>query len=96
MSRRRPDGTLLSWRLAFPPDDGGGVLPFLLDWGPTRHPSEDLPVPASLRTLRLVHPDPARVAALLAAVGASADVVPGEEPSLTAVLDLPGGPLTLS
>jgi hypothetical protein len=97
MSRRRPDGTLLAWRLAFPPDDAGGVLPFLIDWGATRHPSSDLPVPASLRTLRLAHPDPERVTALLDAVGAGgeAEVVAGESPSLQAVLDLPGGPLVL-
>lgn len=97
MSRRRPDGVLLSWRLAFPPDDGGGVLPFVIDWGATRHPAEDLPVPASLEVLRLTHPDPARVTRLLDALGVAGEVevVAGERPALAASLDKPGGPLLL-
>lgn len=97
MSRRRPDGELLSWRLAFPPDDAGGVLPFLIDWGATRHPSDDLPVPASLDVLRLTHPDPARVTRLLDALGVTGevDVAAGERPGLTATLDKPGAALVL-
>ncbi|MFP5072798.1 VOC family protein [Pseudonocardia nantongensis] len=98
MSRRRPDGALLSWRLAFPPDDAGGVLPFLIDWGTTRHPSDDLPVPASLDVLRLTHPDPARIARVLDALGAGSgvEVAAGERPGLTATLDKPDGSLLLS
>ncbi|MFP5020366.1 VOC family protein [Pseudonocardia phyllosphaerae] len=98
MSRRRPDGELLSWRLAFPPDSGGGVLPFLIEWGSTRHPSDDLPVPASLDVLRLTHPAPARVTALLDALGEPRDlveVVVGERPGLAAALDKPHGALLL-
>lgn len=97
MSRRRPDGVLLSWRLAFPPDDGGGVLPFLIDWGATRHPADDLPVPASLDVLRLTHPDPDRVTRLLDALGVTGqvEVAAGERPALSATLDKPGGPLLL-
>lgn len=98
MSRRRPDGVLLSWRLAFPPDDAGGVLPFLIDWGTTRHPSDDLPVPAGLDVLRLTHPEPARIARVLDALGVDdgVEVVAGERPGLVATLDTPGGPLLLS
>src|SRR3954454_14253855 len=46
MSRRTPDGTLLSWRLtdsdaAHP----SGLVPFLIDWGSSRHPTASgLPV----------------------------------------------------
>jgi hypothetical protein len=45
MSRRAPDGTLLEWRLTPPRFDyGDGLVPFLIDWGATPHPtSRDLP-----------------------------------------------------
>ncbi len=32
MSRLRPDGSRLTWRLAFPPDNRDGVVPFLIEW----------------------------------------------------------------
>ncbi|TCK21864.1 VOC family protein [Pseudonocardia endophytica] len=89
MSRRRPDGELLAWRLAFPPDDLGGVMPFLIDWGTTAHPSASLPGGATLDELVLEHPEPARVRAVLDAVGADGPVVvrAGETPALTARID---------
>ncbi|WP_432511588.1 VOC family protein [Kineococcus sp. SYSU DK001] len=37
MSRRTPDGTLLSWRLTRP-RPGRPDVPFLIDWGGTPHP----------------------------------------------------------
>nr|WP_083467416.1 VOC family protein [Kibdelosporangium sp. MJ126-NF4]CEL23456.1 hypothetical protein [Kibdelosporangium sp. MJ126-NF4]CTQ96837.1 hypothetical protein [Kibdelosporangium sp. MJ126-NF4] len=48
MSRRRPDGVLLEWRLT---PMLAGVLPFLIDWGSTPHPTESLPTGAELESL---------------------------------------------
>ncbi|MCF2435181.1 VOC family protein, partial [Streptomyces thinghirensis] len=59
MSRRRPDGTLLEWR----PTDGvhpSGLVPFLIDWGTTPHPSAGLPV-TPLLALTATAPDPAGI-----------------------------------
>ena len=81
MSRRRPDGELLAWRLAFPPDDLGGVLPFLIDWGATAHPSASLPDGAELVDLVLGHPEPDRVRRLLDAVGATGPVTVEHAPA---------------
>ncbi|MPY80646.1 MAG: hypothetical protein GEV04_19800 [Actinophytocola sp.] len=55
MSRRRPDGTMLSWNLTPTVGGLGGVIPFVIDWRDTRHPSTDLP---SVRLVSLVvlHP----------------------------------------
>lgn len=89
MSRRRPDGELLAWRLAFPPDDLGGVVPFLIDWDDTAHPSASLPGGTGLDELVLEHPEPDRVRAVLAAVGGDPTVTvrSADRPSLTAVID---------
>ena len=71
MSRRRPDGELLAWRLAFPPDDLGGVMPFLIDWGDTPHPSATLPARRrdALAHLILETPETDRLEAVLDATG---------------------------
>src|SRR5262249_24399132 len=60
MSRRSTEWTLLAWRLTRRGDDSGvdGLVPFLIDWGTTAHPST-----ANMPTLRLVsmaaeHPEP--------------------------------------
>ncbi|MEU4657957.1 VOC family protein [Streptomyces sp. NPDC023723] len=68
MSRRRPDGTLLSWRLT--DGDGAhpsGLVPFLIDWGDTAHPSAGLPV-TPLLSLSATAPDPDEIRPLLAAL----------------------------
>lgn len=99
MSRRRPDGELLAWRLAFPPDDLGGPAPFLIDWGATRHPSASLRHDAALRSLTLAHRDPGRLRAVLRALGVDpggeVEVREGPAPALSAVLDVAGRELTL-
>lgn len=90
MSRERPDGVLLRWRLAFPPDDAGGVLPFLIDWGSSAHPSGTAAEGAVLDSVTLSHPDPDRIAGVLRALGADVPVEQGS-PAVLAVLALPGG-----
>jgi hypothetical protein len=83
MSRRRPDGTLLTWRLTPPLP---GVRPFLIDWGGTAHPADGLPV-VPLRSFEITHPDPDALRAELSALGVTPTVRKGERPALTARLD---------
>jgi Glyoxalase-like domain len=90
MSRRRPDGVLLEWELAFPPD-GDGVVPFLIDWRDSPHPAGTVVQGARLTSLRAVHPDPGLVSARLRAIGQTLDVAAGDAPGLTAVLATPSG-----
>jgi hypothetical protein len=66
MSRRRPDGVLLEWQLTPPVT---GVLPFLIDWGTTPHPSQDAVHGSVLESLSLSSPDPAEVYKGLKALG---------------------------
>nr|WP_246127890.1 VOC family protein [Amycolatopsis rhizosphaerae] len=90
MSRRRPDGVLLSWELAFPPD-GDGVVPFLIDWRDSPHPAASAVRGGRLAAFRGVHPEPALVTGKLDALGLALRVDPGERPGLTAELALPTG-----
>ncbi|KAA9157212.1 VOC family protein [Amycolatopsis acidicola] len=85
MSRRRPDGVLLEWELAFPPD-GAGIVPFLIDWRESPHPSESLAGAATLESFSAEHPEPGVVVAPLRALGQSLEVTRGPEPKLEAVI----------
>ncbi|MFF4252425.1 VOC family protein [Streptomyces sp. NPDC001663] len=94
MSRRRPDGTLLEWRLT----DGdtqhpSGLVPFLIDWGASVHPtSTGLPV-TPLLELSASAPAPDEIRPLLSAV--DVELALSEGPlGLTFTLDTPRGPVT--
>jgi hypothetical protein len=96
MSRRTVDGELLAWRLAFaPPRYGDGVVPFVIDWGSTPHPTSRRLPRTELVELRARHPDPESVRPALAALRAELSVDFGELASLTAVVAGADGPVTL-
>jgi hypothetical protein len=55
--RVRPDGVVLSWSVTDPRADRfGGVMPFLMDWGESEHPSRALETTCTLASLRAWHP----------------------------------------
>lgn len=59
MSRVKPDGEELHWRLTVPADDARSepALPFVIDWGDTPSPARSLPSMGTLQRLRVSHPD---------------------------------------
>jgi hypothetical protein len=96
MSRVRPDGEELHWRLTLggePEPPAQGHLPFVIDWGTTQTPAATAPRVGALRSLELAHPDPA-VRGLAAELGVGVVVSEGP-PRLTAVLDTPAGVVRL-
>lgn len=93
MSRRATDGTLITWTLTPPP---AGILPFLIDWGTTAHPTERGLPEVSLVSFTATHPDPDAVREELAALGVELEVTRPGHPCLTAVLEGRHGPVTLS
>jgi hypothetical protein len=96
MSRTRPDGARLSWRVAQGPPAGRDlVVPFVIDWLDTPHPFASVPGGVTLARLSAVHPDPESVRPALDALGAAITVVDGAEPALVAVLDTPRGRVEL-
>ncbi|MHA3702140.1 VOC family protein [Jatrophihabitans sp. YIM 134969] len=91
MSRRTPDGDELRWRLT----PARGVVPFLIDWGDTPHPTtRDLPT-VELLSLRCRHPDPAAVRDAFAALGIDLPVEHAAVPGLEAELRTPRGTVVL-
>ena len=98
LGRVLADGTRLDWRLSI----GGwpplldGLVPFLIDWGDALHPSETAVGGCRLVEFYGKHPDPAAVQAGLDAVGAALRVEQAEAPALVAVLEGPGGRITLT
>ncbi len=94
MSRRRPDGVELSWRLTLP-RESDGVPPFLIDWGDTPLPSDTAPGGVVLDALTVADPDPDAVRSVLTALGLDIDVKHAAEPALEAVVRGRHGPVTL-
>lgn len=96
MSRRTPDGDLLEWRLtATRFDYADGLVPFLIDWGSSPHPTTR-PLPRiTLREFRAVHPDPASVRPALAAMRVDLRIDIGAPAALHALVDGATGPVPL-
>ncbi|MBK3574793.1 VOC family protein [Streptomyces sp. MBT65] len=94
MSRRRPDGTLLEWRLT----DGdtahpSGLVPFLIDWSSSPHPTASgLPV-APLLELTATAPVPAEIRPLLSAVDTELPLTEGPV-GLSFTVSTPRGAVT--
>lgn len=96
MSRLRPDGVELAWRLTrsvYP--EGGGVFPFLIDWADSPHPAADAAPGCTVESVALHHPDTARVEAVLAVLGLDLDVTAAPEPGLSVTLATPNGSVVL-
>jgi hypothetical protein len=96
MSRRRPDGSLLRWRLT----DGdtqhpSGLVPFLIDWAGTTHPSASGLPTTPLLTLSATAPDPDEIRLLLAALDTELTISQGPV-GLSFTVDTPLGPVTFS
>ena len=96
MTRRRQDGVLLEWQVAFAEHENeDGLVPFLIDWGTSPHPSADAVAGVELVSLTGTHPAPDRVLAKLSALGQELPVTSGS-PALRAVLRSPAGEVVLT
>ncbi len=98
-SRRRPDGTLLRWRLVLPDDLAlpfDGLIPFLIDWQGAAHPAAAAPPGCTLIDLSAEHPAPEQPRALLDALGVDLALTRGPASRLTAVIETSAGRVELA
>lgn len=98
LSRQLPDGTMLEWELtmrATPPGPEGGLVPFLIDWGDARHPSETGAQGCQLVEFHAQHPDPEMVMGMLEAVGEPINVTLADDAALIATIQGPNGQIEL-
>lgn len=98
MSRQRPDGSVVSWRLFEVEVHGfGALLPFFVEWREGGHPCERLPDSGcDLAELRLETPEPDALRVALDALGVAApEIRSSETPGIAAVLDAPEGRIEL-
>jgi hypothetical protein len=96
MSRSAPDGARLTWRLtSLPTDPAAGLVPFLIDWGATDHPTTAALPTLALHSFTAEHPDPDRIRTKLAALDVDLPVRVGSQPQLLVTLHAPDGLITL-
>jgi len=96
MTRRRPDGSVLSWRVAFVAGGHvGGATPFLISWDSGGSPAYDSPVGGRLLALRAGDPDPAPARLALEVLGVDVAIESSPTPRLEATITTPTGELTL-
>lgn len=95
MSRRRPDGSELKWRIAFA-GQPGGATPFLISWDHGGSPAYDAPAGGRLVALRAGDPEPDRARQLLDALGVDVAVEHALAPRLEATIATDAGEITLT
>ena len=96
-SRRRPDGSLLTWTTANVPGPDLGLAPFFIQWGDgTAHPSTTSPSGCRLVDLTLRDPAAEPLRNLFRAVGVGVLVETGTGRSVTLALDCPRGRVTFT
>ncbi|MBI2965018.1 MAG: VOC family protein [Chloroflexi bacterium] len=84
-SRELPNGTVLKWRLtAAGESHPNWLVPFLIDWGDSPHPSRTAPAGLTLERLRAIHPDPEGTRKLLEALGVELEIERGSSVQLIA------------
>ena len=95
-SRKKPDGSVISWELTDPYTRPlNGAIPLLIDWGDTVHPSGVVPSGGDLVELTVTHPEPDSVRNALSALGAEIRVSKGDRFRISARIKTEHGLITI-
>ena len=99
-SRITESGLLLEWSLTNPITRlMDGVVPFLIDWGRSPHPSGACTQGCILRRLSLLHPEPESVRAIFSDIGLqlseSLEVTRADAPGMVATIETPRGEIEI-
>ena len=93
MSRVKPDGEEISWRLTRA--NRVGLVPFVIDWGATPNPATVTPGGCSLVAAEGSDPDPSGIRALHHDLGRNSTISDGPT-AIQIVLETPNGTVSLS
>lgn len=97
MSRKTADGGILEWRIMRMEDPAGTHrLPFFIDWQGAPHPGKTTPGGTTLRDFYALDPDPERLRALYAVIGAQIPVRGAVAHGFVATLETPKGLVVLT
>ena len=92
MERQRPDGVVLSWRVAFVVGGRiGGATPFLISWDSGGSPAYDAPAGGRLVALGAGDPDPAQARLVLEVLGVDVLIESSPTRRLEATITDPSG-----
>ena len=95
-SRELPNGTVLRWRLtSLRSDHPNWLVPFLIDWGDSPHPSRTAPAGVTLSNIRATHPEPEGTQKALDALGVELEIERGPESHLIVHINAPRGMVEL-
>ena len=95
-SRTRPDGVVLKWTYTDPQTVlADRLIPYLIDWGSSPHPSATAAKGVTLVGLRAEHPNAEKVQKMLTQLGLDLVVTRGPRPSIIATFDSPRGKVEL-
>jgi len=94
-SRKKPDGSILTWTMTDPTRDRrGGIVPYFINWGDSPHPAGGSPKGCRLLSLEAFHPKARDVADNLKSLGI--DLAVSFDPiGLKAAIDCPKGRVIL-
>lgn len=95
-SRKKTDGTTLTWALAMPlAQPLVEILPFMVDWKDSVHPTEHMPDVCKLVELQATHPQPKMLLPILKELGVAINLIQGKKATLRVILDTPNGRVKL-
>jgi len=95
-SRQKVDGSTLRWSMALPlATPAIEVLPFMVDWKDSVHPTESLEEGCELISLEFTHPKPFPIKTALRDLKVEIQVKQGTKASLKAIVDTPNGQVVL-
>lgn len=95
-SRQRTDGSILNWEILMPlPQPAVELLPFMVDWQDSIHPTESLDTHCQLVELKATHPNPLTLQTILQQLQAPLTVTLGTTIRLQAIIDCPRGRIIL-
>lgn len=96
-SRALKDGSTLSWQLTDPLSKPAiEVVPFLLDWQDSIHPSASLSDNCELNAIRLEHPDPKFINEVTASLDLDLLINASDQPRVILSLETPKGLIEIS